>query len=30
MMVMASGAFFMLALFIWIMKGVVFRERGEA
>ncbi|MBN2727392.1 NADH:ubiquinone reductase (Na(+)-transporting) subunit D [Candidatus Mcinerneyibacteriota bacterium] len=30
MMVMASGAFFMLALFIWIMKGIVFRERGEA
>ena len=30
MMVMASGAFFMLALFIWIMKGVVFRERGDA
>jgi len=30
MMVMASGAFFMLALFIWVMKGVVFRERGDA
>lgn len=30
MMVMASGAFFMLALFIWIMKGIVFRERSEA
>ena len=30
MMVMASGAFFMLALFIWIMKGSVFRERGDA
>ena len=30
MMVMASGAFFMLALFIWIMNGVVFRERSDA
>ena len=28
MMVMASGAFFMLALFIWVMKGVVLKERS--
>ncbi len=27
MMVMASGAFFMLAVFIWLMKGVVLKER---
>ncbi len=28
-MVMAPGAFFMLAIFIWIVKGVLTREEGE-
>ena len=29
-MVMAPGAFFMLAIFIWIVKGVLTREEGES
>ena len=28
-MVMAPGAFFMLAIFIWVIKGVVLREPAE-
>jgi Na+-transporting NADH:ubiquinone oxidoreductase subunit D len=29
-MIMPPGAFFMLAIFIWIVKGVVLREKEEA
>jgi len=29
-MVMAPGAFFMLAIFIWIVKGILTREEGES
>jgi Na+-transporting NADH:ubiquinone oxidoreductase subunit D len=28
-MVMAPGAFFVLAIFIWIVKGIITREEGE-
>ncbi|MCK5095478.1 MAG: NADH:ubiquinone reductase (Na(+)-transporting) subunit D, partial [Spirochaetes bacterium] len=29
-MVMAPGAFFMLAIFIWIVKGIRDKEKGES
>jgi Na+-transporting NADH:ubiquinone oxidoreductase subunit D len=29
-MVMAPGAFFMLAIFIWIVKGIRDKEEGES